>query len=311
MMKKIIPGLAVLSVLIFCNVAFASNILRDISYGPAPAQVMDVYKPEHAANAPVIFMVHGGGWRHGDKEMGRVIDNKTARWVPAGFIFISVNYPMLPDSSVSEQAENIRKAIAYAQRQASEWGGDKHKFILMGHSAGAHLVSLINADPETVYKLGGEKWLGTVSLDSAAIDIPRVMAGRHMGLYDDAFGDLNEAQQKSLSPYWVLNEMARPWFGVCSTKRDTSCSQGDDFAAKAKTLGVAAKVIREDLTHAEINDTLGLNSDYTKQVEEFMAGLDPMVAQLIGHIPNVAAAPNETGRGRLRDFIAKRRQSLN
>ena len=53
--------------------------IADVPYGPDPAQRLDVYVPARATagasapRAPVIFMVHGGGWRVGDKAMGRVV----------------------------------------------------------------------------------------------------------------------------------------------------------------------------------------------------------------------------------------------
>ena len=34
------------------------QIERDVAYGSDPAQRLDVYWPEHGANAPVIFTVH-------------------------------------------------------------------------------------------------------------------------------------------------------------------------------------------------------------------------------------------------------------
>src|SRR4051812_32255790 len=43
------------------------DVIRNIAYGPDPAQRLDVYRPARAENAPVIFMVHGGGWMRGDK----------------------------------------------------------------------------------------------------------------------------------------------------------------------------------------------------------------------------------------------------
>ena len=100
---------------------------------------MDVYVPAgttagaSAPRAPVIFMVHGGGWRIGDKAMGRVVQEKVNRWVPKGFILISANYRMLPAAPVSAQARDVQAALVAAQQRASTWGGDSGRFIHMGH----------------------------------------------------------------------------------------------------------------------------------------------------------------------------------
>lgn len=164
------------------------RVLRDLPYGEDARQRMDIYLPDRPAAAPVIFMVHGGGWRHGDKGMGSVVDGKVARWVPRGFLFVSVNYRMLPDAGPAEQERDVAAALAAAQTRAAALGGDPRKFIVMGHSAGAHLVALLAASPDGATTQGVKPWLGTILLDSAALDVASLMKARHLRLYDEAFG---------------------------------------------------------------------------------------------------------------------------
>jgi acetyl esterase/lipase len=226
-------------------------------------------------------MVHGGGWLRGDKEMGRVVDNKVARWVPLGFILVSVNYPMVPDANPVEQAEHVARAIAAAQQAAPQWGGDPDRFILMGHSAGAHLVSLLNADAGRAAELGARPWLGVVALDSGALDVPTIMTHKHPQLFDRAFGADPEFWRDA-SPLHQLRAGARPWLGVCSRLRASACAGNAAFAARARELGSRAEVLGEKLRHGAINEELGLPSDYTGAVERFLASLDPQVRALLG-----------------------------
>lgn len=261
------------------------NVLHDVAYGRDEAQTMDVYLPQGAKNAPVIFMVHGGGWRNGDKQMASVVNNKLARWTPRGFIFISVNYRMLPDADPLTQADDVARALTAAQTQAAEWGGDPNRFILMGHSAGAHLVSLLNAAPERALKQGARTWLGTVSLDTAGMDIVKVMEREHLRLYDKAFGK-DRAYWKAASPLHILASEARPVLMVCSSKRrDKPCDDARGFAARAKPLGVRAEILPQAKSHREINDELGLPGAYTETVEDFMASLDPLVKRKLATRP--------------------------
>ena len=70
------------------NMCFQFNV----AYGSDPLQKFDVYMPATLPkNAPVIVMVHGGGWYQGDKTDTPVVTNKVQKWVPTGVIFISVN----------------------------------------------------------------------------------------------------------------------------------------------------------------------------------------------------------------------------
>ena len=264
--------------------------IADVPYGTDPAQRMDVYVPTSpttgtnslvasAVRAPVIFMVHGGGWRHGDKAMGRVVQEKVNRWVPKGFIFISINYRMLPDAPVAVQERDVQAALMAAQQRAGTWGGDPGRFILMGHSAGAHLVALLNARAPQALREGAWPWLGTVVLDSAVMNVPAYMRAPHMPLYDDAFG-ADPAYWRLLSPLHQWTAGAPPVQMVCSTERaDQPCHQAEALARHVHSLGGRAEVLPQDLSHGEINAQLGLESPYTRAVEAFMGSLDAEVAR--------------------------------
>jgi arylformamidase len=253
-----------------------SRVLRNLAYGENERQRMDVYLPPHPDKSPVIFMVHGGAWRTGDKAMGRVVDNKIAHWLPLGYIFVSVNYRLLPDADPLVQADDVRRALIFAQNHAPEWGGNPDAFMLMGHSAGAHLVSLINAAPRTALAMGARPWRGVVSLDTAAMDIVATMQAKHYRFYDKAFGD-DPSFWRAASPRHQIGSDAVPMLAVCSTKRpDHPCPATQDFAGQAKLVGARVEVMEQPLNHAEINGELGKDGRYTKRVEDFISSLLPV-----------------------------------
>lgn len=260
---------------IYAKLPDGVRVLRDIAYGPDPLQRFDVYAPPQAHDAPVIFMVHGGGWRHGDKRAQTVVQNKVARWVPKGVIFVSVNYRMLPQADPIEQAKDVGRALNFAQKTAAEWGGDGRKFVLMGHSAGSHLVALVASSMAP-----GVHFLGAVLLDSAALDVPQLMQARHLRLYDNAFGK-DAAYWKAASPLHVLSRSMPPVLAVCSSRRALSCRQAADFVAKAASLGTRASVLQQDMTHKEINQLLGTAGAYTYAVDAFLSSVDPSWAALL------------------------------
>ncbi len=244
----------------------------EIAYGKDPKQKFDVYAPGNAKNAPVIVMVHGGAWKVGDKSNGRVTENKIAHWLPQGFIFISVNYRLSPAAAVQDEADDVASALAYIQKNAALWGGDPDKIILMGHSAGAHLVALLSADPARIASFGVKPWRGTIVLDSAALDLVEIMKRKHYGFYDDVFGS-DPATWPPLSPIHRMKPDVLPMLVVCSTKRDDSCPPSYEFTKLATALSAPSQVLEQNLTHEEINETLGLPGAYTQTVDDFIQTL--------------------------------------
>lgn len=277
MMKTLLAGFCA-GFLLFTVPAVADalpqgvSLQKNIAYGPDRAQKFDVYLPAHAANAPILFMVHGGGWRHGDKDMDRVVENKVARWVPKGIIFVTANYRMDDNVTPLQEADDVAAALVKVQAMAAGWGGDPDNVILMGHSAGAHLVALINAAPGIATAKGARMWKGTISLDSGALDVPAIMNARHMRLYDEAFGK-DPAAWTAASPIDRLQGATQPLLGICRQRSADSCPQNRAFAKKANSLGGKVEVQPEPMTHGEINSELGLPGAYTDRVEAFMRGL--------------------------------------
>lgn len=251
-----------------------AKTLSNIAYGLNKMQALDVYMPENlGANRPVIIMVHGGGWKHGDKTNAHVITNKTAHFIPNGYVFVSVNYRMLPEADVGKQAEDVAASVAYVQQHAAEWGGDPNHIVLMGHSAGGHLAALVTASAARQTMAGMKPVQATIVLDSAAYNLPAMMRLPHLPLYDEAFGTATAEQLQHWSPVHQLSGVTPPMLLVCSTQRFISCKWAERFAARANELGGKARMLTQDMSHMEINDLLGKDTAYTAAVDEFLSGL--------------------------------------
>jgi arylformamidase len=197
-----------------------------------------------------------------------------------GLVFISTDYRLLPDEDPVEQARDVARAIAVAQDKAAAWGADRGKLILMGHSSGAHLVALLAADRALSANVVHWPWLGVVALDSGALDVVAIMQRRHPPLYDHAFGS-DPAYWRSASPFHALTKATAPILAVCASRREDSCRQARQFVERARTLGVAAGVLEQNLSHREINQRLGEDPAFTAGVESFLARLDKDVARLL------------------------------
>jgi acetyl esterase/lipase len=271
-----------------------ARVERDVAYGEHPAQRMDAYLPADAEVPAVMLMVHGGGWRTGAKDLHRVVRHKVTRWVGQGWAVVSVDYRLLPEAAPLAQADDVARALAFVQRSAVGWGATPAQVVLVGHSSGAHLLSLLSVDQAIATARGAVPWRASVLLDSAAFDVVQLMQGAHLPLHGAAFGR-DPADWQQASPSHRLAGPPRvPMLAVCSSRRGNAVEQATAFAARAASFGGQVEVLPVDLTHAEINDLLGLPGAYTDSVEAFLfrAGV-PRPAVPGGKLP--------TGR-RARDF---------
>lgn len=247
-----------------------ARAMRDVAYGDDPRQRYDVYLPAQPQRAPVILFVHGGGWANGNKDNPGVVENKAAYWLPKGYVLVSINYRMRPDTAPIDQARDVARTLADVQKRAPSWKADPANVLLMGHSAGAHLAALVGASSTLWREAGATRPRGVVSLDSGALDVPKTMQRPPLpGIYQRAFGD-DRNDWIAASPYHQLTRDAVPMLFVCSSRRKDACSQGRAMADKAKTLEVPMEVLPEDLSHGEVNRLLGASSAYTEAVDAFV-----------------------------------------
>ncbi|MBK6669766.1 MAG: alpha/beta hydrolase [Actinobacteria bacterium] len=129
------------------------TVRYDERSGVDPNQLsLDVYRPKGVADTavcPVIVFVHGGAWRAGDKAKAS-IDTKAAWAGRRGAVLVSVNYRLAPPGGSAawpDFGNDVAGAVAYVVDHADELGIDPGRVSLIGHSAGAHLVSIVATHP--------------------------------------------------------------------------------------------------------------------------------------------------------------------
>ena len=251
---------------------------QTLAYGSDALQALDLWVPE-GKPAPLVLFVHGGGWKRGSKSnaVGRAMPG---HMLEQGYAFASIDYRLVPDATVEQQAADVAAALAFLLKRAGELGIDRSRVVLTGHSAGAHLVALVGTD-ERYLKAAGLSFAdikGVIPNDGAAYDVARQVAqtGRLMGgTYTDAFGT-DPARQKALSPTMHAAAPNAPAFLLIHVQREDGAAQNKALAEALRRAGTPVEIGSfpgEGLQgHMEINRKLG-EPDYpaTPVVDAWLA----------------------------------------
>ena len=123
----------------------------DLAYGDQPRQRLDVYRPHGVAGAPVVIFFYGGYWQYGEKNDYRFIaDALTSR----GFVTVVPDYRLYPAVKFPAFVEDGAIALRWTHDNIERYGGDPNHIYLMGHSAGAHIATLLTLDPHYLKDAG-------------------------------------------------------------------------------------------------------------------------------------------------------------
>jgi len=226
-----------------------------------------------------VVFVHGGGWKRGDKRMMDGSD-KLEHWRTNGYAVASLNYRLVPEATVEQQAADVAAAVALLKARSGQLEFDPARIALVGHSAGAHLVALIGTDPG--YLRGAGLTFadidGIVPLDGAAYDVPRQLeeGPRIMGrTYRQEFG-ADATRQEQLSPTAQAAAPNASAFLILHVQRPDGIEQSEALGAALRRAGTTAEVHGFAGTglagHAEMNRRMG-DPDYpaTAVLDRFLA----------------------------------------
>ena len=269
-----------------------SDVSYDLGSPPDdPARnMLDIYRPNGPATGlrPLVLHIHGGGWRRGDKANPSMPD-KAALFTGLGYGMVSINYRLSPETGdpgnpdpdrimFPDHPDDVGEAIGWLTLNATRYGLDPDRIVVMGHSAGAHLASLISTDPRYIRRYGVDRRqiLGTIPLDTAAFDIEDAILGNDpdepSALFSNAFGTPAEnaatGAWATASPLtWADPGDPRHLFIVQSR-----VGRILDQVEMVTALGQESdSVVPVPLSHNGINQAIGSSSDTTPATPSVVA----------------------------------------
>lgn len=173
--KKRFPEIKIAKELLPAGVAehrqLVYTTLKNTPFGDRDLHV-DVFSPKKPGKYPALIMVHGGGWRSGDKALQIPMGQKLAA---KGIVTICVEYQLSMEAKYPAAVYNIKSAVRWARANAEKYGIDPNKIAISGCSAGGQLAMLVGLTNGVASKEGDQGNLGFSSDIQAIVDIDGVL----------------------------------------------------------------------------------------------------------------------------------------
>ncbi|MCU0497258.1 MAG: alpha/beta hydrolase, partial [Anaerolineae bacterium] len=89
---------------------------------------------------PVLFMIHGGGYVFGSKT---ILAPYAEYFAELGYAAVVPNYRLAPDAPYPIPLQDLFCALAWTYREASRYGLESARVVLIGESAGGNAAALL------------------------------------------------------------------------------------------------------------------------------------------------------------------------
>jgi acetyl esterase/lipase len=238
------------------------KVERDIVYARYGAREvkLDLYLPKQPASGkiPCIVVVHGGGWRSGDKARFAHIAGALAE---QGFAAACIGYRLLPEVEFPAPILDCKAAVRWVRAHAAQHGLDPDRIGAIGGSAGGHLVAMLGTSDAVAALEGNGGNAGVSSRVQAVVAMATPADMTRMGDRQNLNADL----AKLISPVTQVSKNAAPVLLLHGTKDAlVPMAQSELLIEKYRQAGAKAELVKIDGgVHAFWN---GAHFDQTMQL---------------------------------------------
>lgn len=141
---------------------------------------------------PGILMIHGGGWRTGDKALMTPMAQQFAH---AEYLVMAPEYRLSTEASYPAALHDVYDALEWLYKNAATYGLDTSRIVVLGCSAGGQLAALAG----TTFHKHNERHKPL----AAIVDIDGILAFKHP-----------ESQEGNMAAQWlggIYEEVPHRW----------------------------------------------------------------------------------------------------
>jgi arylformamidase len=217
------------------------------SYGPTEEETLEIV-PAAGRGAAVVLFVHGGRWM---AQSHNAFIYGAGTFAARGAHFVAARFATLPPQPgairMPHMVQQLRRAVQWLHRNASQFGGDPQNIHLVGHSSGAHLASVLLTTRWTDYGLPASVFR-TGTCISGMYDLRAVLLSAR-----SSYVQLSAQEEDEFSAIRHIGRLHCPVLVTCGDKESPEFQRhAREFAAAMGAAGHPHSLVRlEDSNHFE------------------------------------------------------------
>jgi pectinesterase len=141
------------------------------SYGKRELH-LDVFRSEDKSAHPAVILIHGGGWRSGDRFQGIPMAQRLAA---RGYVAVTVEYRLSIEALYPAAVYDLKAAVRWLRAHAVEYAIDSTKIAVLGCSAGGELAAFLGTTNGDHKYEGAGGSAGHSSAVQAVVDIDGIL----------------------------------------------------------------------------------------------------------------------------------------
>jgi acetyl esterase/lipase len=152
--------------------------IYDVVYNQQKNRVLhlDAFLNKNKKTNPAVIMIHGGGWKSGNKNQMHVLAREIAS---KGYSCFAIEYKLSLEAKYPAAIYDVKNAIKFIKDNAKKFKVDPDKIAILGCSSGGQMAALIGTTNENLTFEDSENKSKSSSKVNAIIDIDGILAFKH------------------------------------------------------------------------------------------------------------------------------------
>lgn len=150
---------------------------KDLVYKKIDSRTLhlDAFYTSDGKSLPVVILIHGGGWKSGNKNQMHLMAQEIAS---KGYACFAIEYRLAPEAKYPAAILDVKSAIKFIKLNARKYNANPNKVAVLGCSSGGQMAALIgttngNSAFEDKNDVSGN------ALVQAIIDMDGILAFKH------------------------------------------------------------------------------------------------------------------------------------